>query len=167
MFVDYGQMSAPGEERACRAISAELKLPLDVVRSDLSSIGSGMLAGKAAVNEGPAEFWPLRNQHLITVAAMAYFKSVREILIGTVRSDAHHADGRANFRRAMQRLLKTQLDCKLVAPAATISSRTLIDRSRVPYELLGWTFSCHRGEWACGGCNGCRKHDEIKAGLGY
>lgn len=166
LFVDYGQVSAPGEERASKAIAAELQLPLDIVRSDLRAIGAGALAGKSAVGGGPVEFWPLRNQLLITIAVMTYFAGVREIIIGTVRSDAHHADGRAPFRRAMQRLLQTQLDCKLVAPAAKISSRTLIDRSQVPHELLGWSFSCYLGEWACGACSGCRKHDDLKAGLG-
>lgn len=165
LFVDYGQVSAKGEERACLAIARELELPLDVVRSDLRDVGSGTLAGKAAANDGPAEFWPLRNQLLITIAVMKYFGRISEILIGTVRSDAHHADGRAAFRRAIQLLLRTQLDCDLRAPAAKLSSRSLIERSRVPHALLGWTFSCHTGEWACGACSGCRKHSEIKSAL--
>lgn len=166
LFVNYGQVSAKGEERASRAIAGELNLPLDVMRCDLRDVGSGALAGKEVAGDGPAEFWPLRNQALITLAAMTYFGKVSEIILGTVRNDAQHADGRAPFRRAMQRLLQTQLDCHLRAPAANISSRTLIQRSKVSYDLLAWTFSCHTGEWACGSCNGCRKHDDIKASLG-
>jgi 7-cyano-7-deazaguanine synthase len=167
LFIDYGQVSAKGEERACFAIARELDLPLDVVRSDLRGVGSGTLAGKTAAKDGPAEFWPLRNQLLITLAAMKYFGRIGEILIGTVRSDAHHADGRAPFRGAMQRLLRTQLDCELRAPAAKMSSRSLIEASNIPQDLLGWTFSCHTEEWACGTCSGCRKHSEIKSDLGF
>ena len=70
-FVDYGQIPAKGELRACRSIADALDLPLDVHTADLRSFGGGLMAGGAAEGAAP-EFWPFRNQMLITLAAMYY-----------------------------------------------------------------------------------------------
>lgn len=166
-FIDYGQIPAKGELRACKSIAEAIGTPLDVHETDLRSFGAGLMAGSATDSPAP-EFWPFRNQMLITLAAMYYApRGVSEILIGTVRSDRQHPDGRARFLRAMESVLKSQASISLRAPAADEQTEALAKRSKAPHSLLGWTFSCHTGEWACGQCGGCRKHDAVKTELGF
>jgi 7-cyano-7-deazaguanine synthase len=87
--------------------------------------------------------------------------------VGTVRTDRQHVDGRPRFISAMNRVLQSQSAVTLRAPAAHETTEELVVRSGVPLNLLGWTFSCHTGEWACGQCGGCRKHLEVKAALDW
>ena len=52
-----------------------LNLEHRVIRCDLSDLGSGDLVGKAANVAAPAsEWWPYRNQMLVTLAAMECIK---------------------------------------------------------------------------------------------
>lgn len=166
LFIDYGQIPAKGELRACTAVAAELRLPFRVLRADLRALGSGTMAGTAATGDRQPEFWPFRNQMLVTLAAMAFEREgLTEIIVGTVRTDRQHADGRQRFIKAMNQVLKSQSPVVLRAPAANETTDELVARSGVPLNMLGWTFSCHTGEWACGQCNGCRKHLDVKARL--
>jgi len=159
LFIDYGQIAADGELRAATTISSELQLDLDVRRVDARSCGAGHMAGGRALSSTAPEFWPYRNQFLITIAAMTYAsESALSILVGTVRTDRIHPDGRPKFLRRLETALRTQADVRLEAPAISISSKTLIKRAGVPLELLGWAFSCHRANYACGQCRGCTKH---------
>ncbi|MBL4767790.1 MAG: 7-cyano-7-deazaguanine synthase [Rhodobacteraceae bacterium] len=168
-FIDYGQIPAKGELRACESIADELKTPFDVLTADLRQFGSGSMAGKASAGgSAVTEFWPYRNQMLITLVAMAYHgQNLREIIIGTVNSDQQHPDGRPAFLSAMNGVLGSQSDVTVRAPAAKQETGQLIEVSNVPASLLGWTFSCHTGEWACGQCGGCRKNSEVKRGFGF
>lgn len=164
LFVDYGQVPAKGELRASRKISEELNLPLDCVEVDASGIGTGDLAGKSSISGRESEYWPFRNQFLITIAAMKYSElDVFNIIIGTVASDKCHPDGTPDFQRKLDALLSIQGDVRLVAPALGLTSDELIRASGVPVNLLGWTFSCHRTEYPCGQCRGCTKHYEQKS----
>lgn len=166
-FIDYGQIPAAGEQRACEAIAADLGVRLDVLRADLRQFGAGTMVGLASSSDAP-EFWPFRNQMLITLAAMAYMQDgLEEILIGTVRSDRQHPDGRAPFIRAIDRVLQSQSNIRVRAPAAKEHTHALAARSGVPARLLGWTFSCHTGEWACGRCRGCHKHAQVRRRIGF
>lgn len=159
LFVDYGQLSAEGELRAATKISSELQLELDTRRVDARSCGSGDMAGGLALNSEAPEFWPYRNQFLITLAAMTYANEpTLSISIGTVRTDRVHPDGHPAFLRKLQATLRTQGDVILEAPAISITSKTLIKRAGVPLDLLGWAFSCHRSNFACGLCRGCAKN---------
>ena len=163
-FVDYGQVSAPGEERAAISIARDLGLPLDVRRVDLRAFGRGTMTGGAALNPDAPEFWPYRNQMLITMAAMAYAdRAPLTIVIGTVLGDDVHPDGSAAFREAMTVVLATQGNTTLEAPGGAATTEQLIAISGSPLSLLGWTFSCHTGEWACGRCRGCIKHEQVMA----
>ncbi|MFL6726686.1 MAG: 7-cyano-7-deazaguanine synthase [Sphingomicrobium sp.] len=159
LFVDYGQVCAEGELRAATKISTELHLVLDTRRVDVRSCGAGDMAGGVALSSEAPEFWPYRNQFLITLAAMTYASEpMLSISIGTVCTDRVHPDGHPEFLRKLQAALRTQADVKLEAPAISITSKTLIKRSGVPIDLLGWAFSCHRSNYACGQCRGCAKH---------
>ena len=71
LTVDYGQLAAEGELRASRAIAQALELQHDVLRVDCRALGSGVMAGVAPMQGAPSvEWWPFRNQLLMTLAAM-------------------------------------------------------------------------------------------------
>jgi len=161
LFVDYGQVSAQGERRSAIQISKELEIDLEIVEIDARPLGSGDLAGTPSIKGKKSEFWPFRNQFLITIAAMQYAnKEPVNILIGTVSSDVIHPDGRNSFIRSLNETLCSQGKFSLDAPAIGLTSRELIKTSRVSQNILGWTFSCHVAEHACGQCRGCIKHYE-------
>lgn len=170
LFIDYGQRPAKGEERAARAVAEALQIPLDVRRVDLAAFGHGtMSAAGTALPSAHAspEFWPYRNQMLITLAAMTYAADpLKEIIIGTVVGDDAHPDGRPEFLEAMDQVVSQQSRVRVVAPALGLTTLDLVRKAGVPPSLLGWTFSCHTGEWACGSCRGCNKHRNVIACLG-
>lgn len=161
--IDYGQLPAPGEIRAAAAIARELSLRHEVIRVDAREIGSGLLNGeKEASPDMPPEWWPYRNQLLITLAAARIAKEGGgTILIGTVSSDRVHCDGQPDFVKTIDELLNLQRPySRLEAPAIDMTAVDLIRSTGVPQELLGWTFSCHASDVACGRCRGCHKHAE-------
>src|SRR6201999_1421261 len=97
--VNYGQIPAPGEIRAAAEIATALAIEHHVVTVDCSSLGSGDMAGRPQANVAPIpEWWPFRNQLLVTLAAMkAIALGVSTLYVGSVASDAQHADGSLRF----------------------------------------------------------------------
>jgi 7-cyano-7-deazaguanine synthase len=163
--VDYGQKSAAGELAAAESICSELSLPHRVVDVDLSALGSGQMSGCGSpkgVDAAAPEFWPYRNQMLVTLAGMLLQPDgLSEIIIGTVATDLH-ADGRRPFLRTLNRLMTLQEgNVAISAPASMMTSVTLLKRSGFPKRLVGVTFSCHLHHYACGQCRGCTKHRQV------
>lgn len=167
--IDYGQKPAAAEIRASAAAAEVLGLDHHIVHADLSALGSGDMAGLGALPVAPVrEWWPFRNQMLITIAAMKGITAgVQRLLIGTLRTDEVHADGKIDFVEAMDNVLRRQEgEMRIEAPAIGLSALELIRTSRVPLDILAWAHSCHVGEYACGLCRGCRKHYETLVQLG-
>lgn len=167
--IDYGQRAAAAEIRAAAAACAELKIQQYVIKCDLSALGSGDMAGRAALEAAPvSEWWPFRNQMLITLGAMhGIALRIQRLLIGILKTDRRHADGTAEFVDLMNALLGHQEGgMSLEAPAIQWTAVELIRAARVPMEILAWAHSCHVANEACGSCGGCRKHYEILAELG-
>ncbi|MES1200038.1 MAG: 7-cyano-7-deazaguanine synthase [Pseudomonadota bacterium] len=161
--VDYGQKPAKGEIRAAKAISGVLGLTHVVVTADISALGSGDLAGAEALTHAPAsEWWPYRNQYLITLAAMKCQQAgATKLLIGALATDGFHIDGRPEFIARMNDLFALQEgDLVVEAPAHNLTAAELVLTSYIPREVLAWSHSCHTSEHACGFCRGCRKHFE-------
>lgn len=159
--IDYGHKAAEGEIRAASAICHALGLSHKVIRCDLSALGSGDLAGTPADPNAPAsEWWPYRNQMLVTVAAMECIKHDIDVLeIGALRTDGFHVDGTPQFVAALSGLLAMQEGAlKLEAPASSYSAEELVRVSQTPMEILAWSHSCHVSDYACGHCRGCEKH---------
>lgn len=162
--VDYGQASAPGEIRASAQIARELGISHEVITTNCRQLGLGDLARREpAANAPSSEWWPYRNQFLVTVAAMrAYALGISSLLVGSVKSDEFHVDGRAEFYEQLDALLVMQEGkLRVEVPAVRMTSAELIRASGIPIELLGWTHSCHVDEFACGQCRGCWKHARV------
>lgn len=167
--IDYGQKPAPGEIRAASAVCDELGIEQVVVKADIAALGSGDLAGTAAEPHAPAtDWWPYRNQFLLTIAAMKCQTANHDVLtIGALKTDGFHADGTAEFIAAMNALFTLQEgNLTVEAPAIDLDAVELVRRSQVPFELLAWSHSCHVSEYACGFCRGCRKHFETMEAIG-
>ena len=168
--VDYGQRSAEGEILAAVQVCQDLHLSHEVLTARTSSIGCGDLVGESpSVHSPHTDFWPFRNQYLITVASMIALKrGCDTVLIGTVCTDVRHRDGSHEFLASMNHLLGMQEgNLRLYAPAANLTTEELVRRSLIQPATLAWSHSCHTGNLACGQCRGCQKHSEVTQALGW
>lgn len=167
--LDYGQVPAEAEERAASALCQTLQIEHVCVKCDCSAVGSGHLAAATSLPMAPApEWWPFRNQLLITLAAAVVLRhGCSRIMVGAVKEDESHADGRQEFFNAIDRLLSIQEgSVRVDAPALLLTSSQLVRKSGIPLELLAWSHSCHRSNHACGSCRGCLKHKNVMYELG-
>ena len=169
--VDYGQLAAAAEVQAAGVVARKLKIEHQILTVDCRSVGAGTMTRgsgqKWRIHGTQEEWWPYRNQLLITLAAARLvFRGVNYLLVGTVKSDHRHRDGRVDFFDRMDAVLSFQEGRMHVrAPAIRLTTFELIRRSRVPYELIAWAHSCHVGDFACGRCRGCRKHLDVRRQL--
>ena len=94
LTVNYGQRAADGEIRAAAQVCLDLGLKHDVLSVRIPSLGSGDLLGEDSSALSPhSDFWPFRNQFLITLAGMMAIKcGCDTVLIGTVSTDLRHKD---------------------------------------------------------------------------
>jgi 7-cyano-7-deazaguanine synthase len=170
LTIDYGQTPAAGEIAAAAAISRSLGLTHEVLRLDCSQIGSGLLSSRAAAARAPTEeWWPYRNQLLVTLAAgWSVDRDITSITVGSVVGDGQrHADGTVAFYERLDALLEMQEGgLRVYAPAAELTSEELITASGITDGVLGWTHSCHTSDLSCGSCPGCTKHREVLKRLG-
>lgn len=170
--IDYGQKAAEAEKRASAAVCAELGIEHHIVHIDCSALGSGDMAHAAPDAAAPAsDWWPYRNQMLITFAAMKCISlGVNKLLIGTVRSDGSHIDGTPEFVQLMDHLLRLQEGgLRVEAPAIGLSTAELITLSKLAPSMLAWAHSCHKANTPCWNCRGCNKYretyEEVGAGM--
>jgi 7-cyano-7-deazaguanine synthase len=168
--VKYGQLASDGEIRASRAACKAMGIVHEVLNADVRSLGAGDLAGSPSLGCSPvSEWWPYRNQFLVTVAGMrALSLDVCELLVGSVKSDGVHVDGSESFYSKLDDLMSIQEgQLKVSAPALSMTSAELITRSGISTGILSWAHSCHVGSLACGRCRGCLKHFSVLQELGY
>ncbi len=168
--VNYGQRSVNGEVRAAGAVCSSMDILHRVIHVDCSSLGSGDLAGREPNSLAPSpEWWPFRNQLLLTLAAMAAVQDgVNKLLFGAVKSDSFHQDGSADFFGRIGRLVGMQEGgIAIEAPAVAMTSAELVRTSGIEPSVLSWAHSCHKSDFACGNCRGCEKHRLVMMELGY
>ena len=170
LTIDYGQVSALGEERAARSIAKHLDLNWHHLRVDCSPLGSGLLAGTDPDPHAPApEWWPFRNQLLATLAAAwALPRGFKSIMLGTVATDSQHLDGTQRFYDQLDQLVAFQEgSIRVQVPALDLTTTELLGRVDLGSGLLGFTHSCHRSSIACGVCPGCVKRAAVLDQLGW
>ncbi|MBB4041650.1 7-cyano-7-deazaguanine synthase [Microvirga flocculans] len=168
--VDYGQRPADAEIEAAGAVCKALGIRHEVVRADCSSLGSGDMAGLPPADIAPVpEWWPFRNQLVLTLAGIAAVRlGVTHLMIGALLTDGAHADGRPEFVEAMSAVMALQEGGITVsAPAIELTAVDLVRISQIPKEVLAWTHSCHVANHACGRCRGCFKHSRTCEELGW
>ena len=163
LTIDYGQAAARAEIASSREVCRVLGINHKIVNINCNSIGTGEMVGRNDVGQlsvaTSSEWWPFRNQLLITIGgAVCVLNGADELVIGTVASDRTHCDGRPRFVKIMSELLSMQEGgVRVSAPALEMQSIDLIKWSNVPPTILGWAHSCHRGNLCCTDCRGCRK----------
>ncbi|EGR4060577.1 7-cyano-7-deazaguanine synthase [Vibrio cholerae] len=169
LTINYGQVAAETEIRVSSQVSSLLGIKHTVITLDLSSLGSGLMhiSGTKSYTEN-SEFWPYRNQFLITIASMFAIKhGCDNVLIGTVITDQRHIDGSEKFIDYINKLVSYQEGAITVsAPAKSLSTIELIRKSNINFDILSWGHSCHTGNLACGQCPGCIKHSEVMREFG-
>lgn len=164
LTIDYGQNCAKAEIRASEYACKELKINHHILRIDCSVLGSGDLSRKNPHKLAPySDWWPFRNQLLITFAAMYLIKhNVEKILIGSLKPDEQFKDGTSNFTELISKLTSFQEgNITVEAPAIDMTSNELIEVSKIPLSLLLCAHSCHTGNLPCGVCRGCNKYLSI------
>jgi 7-cyano-7-deazaguanine synthase len=170
LTIDYGQIPAASEIAASSSACLALGLSHQVLRVPFRELGAGVLTGKLPSTASPnPEFWPFRNQLLVTLAAMvAIGRHSARVLVGTVASDKRHADGSEDFILRLNALLEMQEGgVTLEAPAIKLNSLALVRESGVDLSILAWAHSCHSSNIACGHCPGCTKHSEVMQAIGW
>jgi 7-cyano-7-deazaguanine synthase len=168
--IDDGQRAANAEIQASAQICKDLGLRHETLSARIPQLGAGdMSGGETSKHSAHSEFWPFRNQYLITLAAMsAMAYQCDRVLIGTVVTDQRHLDGSPAFTENLDRLLALQEGgVRLYTPAASMTTAGLVHRSQISASVLGGSHSCHTGNVACGRCRGCQKHSEVMEELGW
>ena len=158
--VNYGQRPAQAEITAARHVAEQIGSRHEILTIDCSSLVSGDLSTKPVLRVASTpEWWPFRNQLLITFCAVRALElDIRELMLGSVRSDAIHGDGKQEFFGAMRSALRCQEGALILStPAISMDSHELVSASRIPFDSLLLTHSCHTGDLACGSCRGCRR----------
>lgn len=169
--IDYGQTAAEAELASSLQVCRTLGIPHDLLVADCSEVGLGNMVRHAdrdiqlpqPLNVPSPEWWPFRNQLLITLAASHCVRlGCDQLLIGTVKSDSQHKDGSPEFLMTMNELLQCQEGrLSLDAPAIHMSSTDLVQESKVPMSVLAWAHSCHVASIPCGECRGCWKYRQV------
>lgn len=170
LTVNYGQRSAEAEKIASAQICRDLGLTHESIDIPCGSLGSGDMSDTPALDIAPCpEWWPFRNQLLLTVGGgVAVTRNIDTLLFGTVSTDDAHADGRADFFYNMNRLLGAQEgSLRVVTPAIDLTTAELVRTSGISREVLAWAHSCHTGRYACGTCRGCEKYLSVLRELGW
>ncbi|TDS52417.1 7-cyano-7-deazaguanine synthase [Myroides indicus] len=167
--INYGQTVAEREIYVSEYICKVLNIKHKVISVDCSSLGSGTLANKKNLKSSPSEeWWPFRNQLLITLSAMqAINDGVSEIYLASVKSDKFHTDGTKKFYDLINETVVFQEgNIKILCPTLELYSHELVQNFNVPLELISIAHSCHISNLACGKCSGCTKQLRVKYEIG-
>lgn len=167
--INYGQKSAIAEIHAASQIAKYLQMEHYVIDIDCSCLGTGDLSDHEQLSIAPAsEWWPYRNQLLITFACMKGISlGLEKLIVGSVKTDSFHIDGSSLFYEKINDLVKLQEgNIEIECPALSMSTIDLIKISEIPFSLLRWAHSCHTSNEPCMRCNGCRKYLYVMQELG-
>lgn len=167
--LDYGQRAAEAEIAAATRVARILGMEHYVLRIDCSSLGSGDLVGSEPISDAPiTEWWPYRNQMLVTLALMKAIQlGVGELMVGSVKTDAQHLDGTPEFYEQLSKLVSMQEgEIKVTAPAIGLTTVELVRKAGIPDRILMYAHSCHTSNFPCGRCHGCNKYMYVKEQLG-
>lgn len=161
LFINYGQLSAKREWRACQLLHERFGLPTPAYM-DLSGFGrlvsSGLTDRHKRVNEDA--FLPGRNLlFLLAAAAYACQVNANAIAIGLLSEDYHiFPDQTATFLSSTEALLLHAVgrEIRVVAPLMRFSKGDVMELARA--RGIEGTYSCHAGgAKPCGHCVSCQE----------
>jgi 7-cyano-7-deazaguanine synthase len=168
--IDYGQVAAVAELEAAAFVASKAGIQFESLQVSARSLGGGSMSGMKVSDAAPCpEFWPFRNQFILTLAAMAcHQRGVTSLLFGAVKSDGDwHRDGSSEFFRLLSNILGYQEGgMSISVPAIEVSTTDLVLSSGIPRDVLAATHSCHVSNLACGQCRGCAKREGVFYDLG-
>jgi 7-cyano-7-deazaguanine synthase len=167
--IDYGQVVAEREIYVSKYICNKLNIEHKVIIVNCKNLGNGTLANKDELSLSPSkEWWPFRNQLLVTLALMQGIKDgVTELLLASVKSDSFHLDGTSSFYELINNLTSYQEGgIKVSCPTTAYHSHELALKFNIPKYLLSIAHSCHTSNYACGSCSGCIKQLRVRHELG-
>lgn len=171
LTVNYGQVASEGELRSASAIARSLGLHHYAIDVDARKVGAGDLAAAEPADDSrSSEWWPFRNQLLVTIAAswLILHPIADTILIGAVCEDARFADGTEGFLERLDDLLHYQEEnLHLAAPAVHMTSAELVTISGLTESIASLAHSCDTASMACGHCRGCTKRNDVYRTLGW
>lgn len=168
LFIDYGQLAADAELKACQKICHYLDLRLD--RIDVSGFGNSIPSGITNRNLDVEKeaFLPARNLLLLTLgAAYGYSKSAYVIAIGLLLNPIFPDQTREFVQEAQNTTSKALgVDISILVPLISLNKTDVLQLAR-KYELpLDYTYSCHSGnEEPCGRCISCKDRIAAEKGL--
>jgi 7-cyano-7-deazaguanine synthase len=163
--IDYGQTVAKREIYVSKFICEELNIEHKIIKVDCKNLGSGTLANSENLSISPSEeWWPYRNQLIITLALMQGIKDeIKELHLATVKSDEFHKDGTKKFYEYINKLVYFQEgEISVKCETNDYYSHELANKYNVPLKLLSIAHSCHISNIACGKCSGCIKQMRIR-----
>lgn len=163
--IDYGQLPANREIYVSKIICDIVGIKHEIIRVDCSSLGTGSLINKESLKISPSdEWWPFRNQLLITLALMRCIKdNVHELFLASVKSDNFHCDGSSDFYNLINNLVSYQEgNINVICESLEFYSHELAIKYNVPLEILSLAHSCHKSNIACGKCSGCLKQLKVR-----
>lgn len=166
--IDYGQIVAAREIYVSEYVCSKLNIKHKIINVDCKHIGSGILAESKNIPQSPSdEWWPYRNQLIITLALMQGIKDgITELHLATVKSDAFHRDGTKQFYNLINKLILYQEGgISIKCESLNFYSHELALKYKVPNELLSIAHSCHKSNIACGKCSGCMKQMRVRVEL--
>jgi 7-cyano-7-deazaguanine synthase len=163
LFVDYGQLAATNEWKACKSVCKHLDL--NPTRMDISGFGklipSGITNSKLDIEK--EAFLPTRNLLLLTLgAAYGYDKSAFTIAIGLL-SNPIFPDQTSVFIQETQKAIGEALglNITILAPLLGMTKADTIrlaQKYRLPMDTM---YSCHLGGTnPCGFCISCKEKIE-------
>lgn len=167
--VDYGQVCAKREISVSAIVCEYLKIEHRIISINCSALGSGLLANKDASSIAPStEWWPFRNQMLVTFGLMRAVKdNVQKLYLASVKSDSFHLDGTQEFYRLINSLtIYQEGKIKVECPTINYYTHELAIEYKVPSDFLLLAHSCHVSNIACGVCSGCLKQLNARQLLG-
>lgn len=168
--IDYGQKCAESEIRAAAYAAKFLGMEHTVLHIDCSSLGSGLLNGQSPLPMAPTiEWWPFRNQLLVTLACMkAISMGVNVLYVGSIKQDGNrHKDGTKEFYDKLSALTEYQEGhIRIEMPGADMNTEDLVRLYGVPSHLLLHSYSCHTSNIPCLDCPGCVKNYTVRQNLG-
>ena len=159
LFIDYGQMAADREWKACQLVHRQLGLP-SVTHMDLSGFGrtvpSGITDSNLRINEDA--FLPGRNLlFVLSGAAHAYKVQANSVALGLLNPSDHlFPDQTEEFTEQCERIIETTLgtNISVITPLFRFSKLDVITMAE--NRGIKDTYSCHAGgKDPCGVCIAC------------